>query len=864
MLTGQPAVPPGPATDDAIHALFRIQHRTDEEEHQLQAALATAKSHTRKLRVTLRHVAKQLQATRAAAGHGPSGWRNSYILLIGSDPEGATALGRWVQVWADAAITPWAAELLTAAIARPFYKDENRLKIRPVLCGEALYKFAMGLVVRATAPRTAAACGPRQYALQSGGASKEVFEVRAAARAWPMRPLIAIDVRNAFGALSWPVALAAAAAVPALAAAVAAAWAPGRTRLWTAAPDGTWTGAWLSGSVIQGNPEGSPLYCLVAAKVSKEFRSAPALRDHLGNLHDWQFVDDWVLQPEVASAVPLLDSIQTVLADHGLEMQEAKCQFHIPSGSSDGAPLPAALQPLAARIRHSADALTLLGSTAGGAYSAPLHMPSVAPPATVDRLDHALRLCRRASLMVDAAPPCGGRQPAFALARTVIAHALDYDAGVLPCSLVLPHAQRLDQAVRDLVCHTADISPDERSLPLEIQLALPRRLGGMQVAAATTVVPCARVAALLTHGQHVRDQVAAWQAAQPDHELPEPARLDGVDDEKIALLDALRALGIEAIAGSGRPCPAGTGADDPLRAANPDSHLLSHFLKAADAHAHGTLVSGLSACAKANLWSAGGPSAGSSITAPLCLDGVHFADWQWTEVVRYRLSLPTRGPQQLCKNERADGTCCEVPLDPLGNHATDCTFGPLRNRRHDDLAEVYADIIQECGGIARREVFVPEFSASREAWLDVWAYGTPELPDLLLDLSVRNPGADRYRVAAGEYPGAAAAAGELEKDARYPPAGGRRVWPVIYETRGRAGLRAEELLQQLAAVARRRAHRRGRAVGQELQRWRARLDGSLQRGIAAQLVASRLGMPGRRLHSRRPLDLAALEAGTPV
>ena len=86
--------------------------------------------------------------------------------------------------------------------------------------------FALGLVVRATASATAAACGPHQYVLQSGGAIREVLEVRAAARAWPDRPLIAVDIKNAFGASGWANTLEAVASVPALAATMAAAWAP--------------------------------------------------------------------------------------------------------------------------------------------------------------------------------------------------------------------------------------------------------------------------------------------------------------------------------------------------------------------------------------------------------------------------------------------------------------------------------------------------------------------------------------------------------------------------------------------------------------------------------------------------------------
>ena len=58
------------------------------------------------------------------------------------------------------------------------------LSIRPVLCGEALLKFAMGTCVRGSNAQIADSVSDRQYgAGRSGGAGQEVAEVRAAAAA---------------------------------------------------------------------------------------------------------------------------------------------------------------------------------------------------------------------------------------------------------------------------------------------------------------------------------------------------------------------------------------------------------------------------------------------------------------------------------------------------------------------------------------------------------------------------------------------------------------------------------------------------------------------------------------------------------
>ena len=212
-------------------------------------------------------------------------------------------------------------------------------------------------------------------------------------------------------------------------------------------------------------------------------------------------------------------------------------------------------------------------------------------------------------------------------------------------------------------------------------------------------------------------------------------------------------------------------------------------------------------------------------------------------------------------NERAsDGERCNEMVDKDADHAVECEGGPLRTARHDALADVYAEILEEIGAIARREVFVAELSGAKEAWLDVWAYGVLEIPDALLNIAVRHPRAERYQPAAALEAGAAAQKAEQEKDDRYPSSSGRVIWPVAHETWGRLGIQAEQLLEACAAAAARRAHRRGRLPGPSLRRWRARLDATLHRSIGAQLASARLGMPGRACRRAAPADHACLEA----
>ena len=218
------------------------------------------------------------------------------------------------------------------------------------------------------------------------------------------------------------------------------------------------------------------------------------------------------------------------------------------------------------------------------------------------------------------------------------------------------------------------------------------------------------------------------------------------------------------------------------------------------------------------------------------------------------------------------GEQCREPLHT--DHAVDCPCGPLRIRRHNDLAEDHATFIEEAGWLARLEVYVPEMSTAAptsrdsknrgEAWLDVWGYGVCEYPDLLLDVRVTHPAAARYRAKASSTPGSAAAVGEGEKHDRYPPSQGREVVAVVHETWGRLGREGEAYLERLAAAARRRGLRRGRDATNLLSRWRERLDGTLHKAIAIQLAAGLRGLPGKRPYRATPIDLDSLEIGAAV
>ena len=204
-------------------------------------------------------------------------------------------------------------------------------------------------------------------------------------------------------------------------------------------------------------------------------------------------------------------------------------------------------------------------------------------------------------------------------------------------------------------------------------------------------------------------------------------------------------------------------------------------------------------------------------------------------------------------------------LTPDGDHALECMTGPVRQAVHAEIADLLCEFIEEGGGQARREAFVGEFRVRhtgarwrqrreqqyKEAFLDVWGWGTAEIPDLLVDVTWRHPMASRYLPGASTTAGHACQRAADEKASTYPPSGGRAVHTFCVEGWGRLGGQAEVVLELLAGAAGIHDRRRGRAAPTRLQRWRARVDAVVQRGLASALESARFGLPGQAPSRRK-------------
>ena len=266
----------------------------------------------------------------------------------------------------------------------------------------------------------------------------------------------------------------------------------------------------------------------------------------------------------------------------------------------------------------------------------------------------------------------------------------------------------------------------------------------------------------------------------------------------------------------------------------PLRHCLSAYLRAQARASYTSLYDRADQRDRIRLLSAAGPTAGKSFIASMALHGVAFSDSEWREALRWRLGIekrPAPGTQCLLSSARCptEEDICGTVLGVHADHEVACPHGPLRIQKHNELCDTLASFMQEAGAIARREPYVPEFSkAGQEAFLDVWAFGSPDLGDLLLDVTVRHPACPTYFDRACITPGHACTVASADKARRYPAAGGRSVTCFAIESWGRLGLEAEAVLTDAAAAAARRDNLRGRASPGRLQPWRAQLDAVLQ------------------------------------
>ena len=535
-----------------------------------------------------------------------------------------------MQPWVRGDVQPWAAYLWTHQLCRPFFKADG-IGIRPLMCGEALYKYASACTVYAATRSVALAVGDRQYgAGRAGGAALELADIQAETRAEPTDALVSLDIKNAFGSIAWANALQIVATLaPKLAHFMACVWAPGSQLIWTQTADQiSWTAMRAVGSLIQGGPEAHPVFCLVMAVILQDSQQRLQIQALI-----WAFVDDVTLKIAPSNLRDALLTMRDAMAHQGCELQPKKCHICIPAlHGSDESTWPNDLRAAASMgFTVCNSSIPLLGSDAAVMHTITLQVQDAGTAPTVEGTkDRAARACHLLSCCLQlarSAAPAGGRWPALCITRDIACRALTYDARVLPCSLVLPHACAVAAKAWEVF---AEVFGDDPTALQRSQAHLPTHLGGLSWPDLTSETVLARMANVIEVGPHLRAQL---HARRPEADASSIAALDGSDLEP-TLLQAATLLGVH-------PGPAGlpatTASEQPLRAPAPARHLQSAYLQAAGLHRFAELWAHLDPHGRTRLLSAGGSVAGQSLLAPPSTDEVDFNDADIRTLLRWRL-----------------------------------------------------------------------------------------------------------------------------------------------------------------------------------------------------------------------------------
>ena len=563
-------------------------------------------------------------------------------------------------------------------------------------------------------------------------------------------------------------------------------------------------------------------------------------------------MDDLSVQCADEDWEPLMVSLWDHLAAVDLHCQPAKSHCHVPAWTP--AQAAAAAPQFAKYATLSAAGLPALGTAAGGDYAILLGSDQQPDKATDARLDKAIGLCESLQELCDAPITCNRRHPAWRLLDSVVNHALTYDASVNDPDAMASHGQRLDEVVSSTA--SSILSADGFSAAEEVQLRLSRLEGGCGLTSAAERAATAFLASVLRLGAALPVDLATLSSGALEFEPKSTAHAlrGGPLLHQPTLLrqahraqDCLRNYGI-ILDKHGMPHSPQTPPDHELNLITdlhqPLPKRQRHWWNAIH---HSRAVRLAADLGTTRLASCGGQEGGAYLRAVTADGGGTLTDNEFVYATRFRLGMRVMSPG-VCHHQRGsdqakDRSMCLAPADPHGHHAVICKCGGAPYCAHSQGANVLLGASVKAGYQSRREQVVPELANAKckAPQLDVEGWSTLGLSRLLIDFSIRHPGAARY--SAGQD--ATVVAGR-EKQDHYGSRQGLQVRTAAMETYGRFGEELTALLDQLADLARQRDLQHGLPPTKWLRKWRVQLS----------LVTARL--VGRAVQQARPPDAPSI------
>ena len=216
-------------------------------------------------------------------------------------------------------------------------------------------------------------------------------------------------------------------------------------------------------------------------------------------------------------------------------------------------------------------------------------------------------------------------------------------------------------------------------------------------------------------------------------------------------------------------------------------------------------------------------------------------------------------------------TQCRAQPGRCSEHLATCSCGPCRMRLHSSIPRLLKSFASQAGHFCDTERVVPEMrdcaprqaeiavddvetepgdqANGKEAVMDLVVHGETEPFRWCIDVTVRHPNSGRYRAVAAQRAGHAAMKAAREKRRRYPPAGGRAVTPMVWETWGRASQEVHEVVAEWAASA--CGRRRAGAAARLANRWLTSVDAAVHVWIADAIIAGAGGRAACAWHRQR-------------
>ena len=492
----------------------------------------------------------------------------------------------------------------------------------------------------------------------------------------------------------------------------------------------------------------------------------------------------------------LLDLLIRFLANRNMQIQPSKSQIMCQHPQY-------ITQPHIAGIPHTPAGIRLLGSSQTDSIEHFLGPAGLAAGPVSDRMQKAVATITRLRAMARASCRKPTTQAAWIILTRAVAHALDYDCRVSHPAAVRSHAMQLDMLVQEAAYEMVQHYSQSAGPVADTQMHLPVDMGGLAVESCTDKVWPACVAAHAKSWPHVARQFHRLTGRPP---APQTVQT--------CLEPAIQAQGCIAETHSTKITVTG-------HAASPDSKAPALDLLdlpsggVRDVQRNTTRWIGqqrlktlLSLCASSEADAARILSCADATAAPWChvipdTPDVRLDDDEFVVSVRYRLGLSVHPRGAQCHNVNKDhpgkhtgqSPPCGKVLDAAGFHASSCETGPTRYRPHtavrdalitaarDASAEVDAEVVvprlhqtkldDQWHFTHALQIMPPQAAESREARLDLSLWSAASPAEMLVDVTVRNPIANRYLSHSSTQAGYTLREAKREKLRRYGAAGVR-------------------------------------------------------------------------------------------